>query len=105
MKYQPKRSSAKWLEGAPKAVLAVYDSGVRTIDRYTVLYGAPFWSPEMGRNVPYFAMSEYPRHPQGFGQHGEMPSDNRKALGKKIPFLALPKTCRDAVFADCEEDT
>ena len=101
MRYQPKKSTARWLEGAPAPVLACYDNGGRSIDRYTVLYGAPLWSPDMGRNVPYRAMSEYPRHPQGVGQWGEMPAYNRGALGRKIAFSALPVQCQNVVRQDC----
>jgi len=101
MKYQPKRSTAKWLEGAPKAVLACYDNGGKSIDRYTVLYGSPFWSEDMGRTIPYVAMNESPYHPQGVSQHGEMLSSDRNLLGKKIKFLDLPKECIKFVIADC----
>ena len=104
MKYQPKRSSARWLESAPPHVLACYDNGEKTIDRYCVLYGAPFWVPEMGRTVPYVAMSTAPFHPQGFGQHGEMRSIDRSVLGKKIRFLDLPADCRKLVEQDGQED-
>ena len=97
MRYQPKRSGARWLEGAPRPVLACYDSGPKTIDRYTVLYGAPFWSEEWGRTIPCFAMSAAPFHPQGFGQHGE--------LGRKIGFTDLPPDCQRAVRLDCEEES
>lgn len=104
MRYHPKRSSARWLEGAPAPVLACYDSGPnRGIDRYTVLYGAPFWTPDYGRDVPYVAMSGAPFHPQGICQHGEMPAYNRKSLGKKIRFLDLPPDCQEAVKGDCAE--
>ena len=105
MRYQPKRSSARWLEGAPRPVLACYDSGPKTIDRYTVLYGAPFWSDEWGRTIPYFAMSAAPFHPPGFGQHGEMRSIDRSVLGRKIRFTDLPPDCQRAVRLDCEEES
>lgn len=103
--YRPKRSSPRWLEGAPSPVLACYDSGPnKGYDRYTVLYGVPFWVPEMHRHIPYVAMSGAPFHPLGFCQHGEMPSYNRDALGKKIRFLDLPEDCRKAVHLDCAEE-
>lgn len=103
MIYQPKRSSARWLEDAPSFVLSCYDSGPnKGMDRYTVLYGAPFWSPEMGRNVPYFAASASPFHPQGFGQHGEMPSHNRSNCGRKIRWADLPEDVQRAVKQDLE---
>jgi len=59
----------------------------------------------MGREIPYLAMSALPFHPQGFGQHGEMPAWNRQALGRKIRFLDLPEDCRRAVEADCAEES
>lgn len=102
--YQPKRSSKRWLENAPAPVLACYDNGGASIDRYTVLYGAPIWTPDYGRDVPYVAMNAAPFHPQGFGQHGEMPSWNRAALGKKIRFLDLPANCRKLVEQDCSDE-
>ena len=104
MRYQPKRSSARWLEGAPSPVLACYDNGGASIDRYTVLYGAPLWVPEMKRDVPYVAMNAAPFHPQGFGQHGEMPSWNRKALGRKLRFADLPEDCKRLVIQDCSDE-
>ena len=101
MKYQPKRSAARWLKGAPAPAFACYDSGGKIIDRYTVLYGAPLWSPEMGLDVPFRAMNHAPFHPLGFGQWGEMPSHNRDALGRKIPFSELPPDCQKLVRQDC----
>lgn len=105
MRYQPKRSSQHWLKGAPKPVLAIYDTGPnKTYDRYTVVYGAPFWTPEWGREVPYLGMSEHPFHPLGFGQHGQMPSINRPKCGRKIKWSDLPPDCQRAVILDCAED-
>ena len=100
MAYQPKRSSPRWLEGAPRHALACYDHGGRSFDRFTILYGAPWWSPDMGRMVPYLGASEDPFHPQGFGQHGEMPANNRAALGHKVRWLDLPEKVRRAVEQD-----
>jgi hypothetical protein len=103
MKYQPKRSTARWLEGAPRPVLACYDNGGKTFDRYTIIYGAPLWEPNMGRTVPYRSMSEDPFHPQGFGQWGEMPAYNRDCLGRKVKFSDLPERVRACVEQDCRE--
>src|SRR6185312_10755629 len=96
-----KRSAARWLIGAPKPVLACYDNGGRSIDRYTVRYGEPLCDESMGRNVPYVAMNDAPFHPQGFGQHGEMPSYNRGVLGRKIRYADLPEDCQRLVTQDC----
>lgn len=43
MQYQPKRASKRWTESAPAYVLACYDNGGKTCDRYTVLFGKPIW--------------------------------------------------------------
>lgn len=99
MKYQPKRSRKQWSESAPKYVLACYDNGGKTCDRYTVLIGAPVWTPDYGRNVPYLGMSGAPSHPQGFSQWGEMPAHNRAACGKHVRWLDLPEHIRAHVVS------
>jgi hypothetical protein len=107
MTYRPKRSSARWLEGAPKALLAVYDSGDKTFDRYTALYGPPLWNEaDYGRTrmVPARFMSSNPSHPQGVGMFGEHPSHERASLGKKVRFLDLPEPVRRCIERDCSED-
>lgn len=104
MKYQPKRSAQRWLEGAPRALLAVYDNGGKTADRYTALYGAPFWDFETyGRNVPGRAMSENPFHPQGIGLYIEHPAHLRDSLGRKVRFCDLPNKVQQCIRQDCEE--
>jgi hypothetical protein len=79
--------------------IRVYDNGGKTYDRYTVVYMA-----EPERQAKLFAsigMSEYPFHPQGFGQHGTaMPG---KHLGRRILFTALPEDCQRLVNRDLEE--
>lgn len=66
---RPRRASARWLDGdCPAEVLAIFDNGGKTWDRYTVLY-----VPAPGSYyVPYLAASSEPFAPWGFGQHGEM---------------------------------
>lgn len=103
MRYQPKRSTKRWLDGAPKALLAVYDNGGKSADRYTALYGAPLWEPSMGSTVPARFMSEHPSHPQGIGMYGEHPSHERACLGKKVRFLDLPAPVRRCIERDCSE--
>lgn len=105
MRYQPKRSAAHWLEGAPAPVLACYDSGPnRGADRYTVLYGVPLWDESYGRDVPARAMSAAPFHPQGVGLFVQVPAHDRSSYGKKIRFADLPEDCRRCVEMDCRED-
>lgn len=105
MTYRPKRSSKRWLEGAPKALLAVYDNGGKSFDRYTALYGAPLWEPSMGRVVPFRGMSTHPSHPQGFGQWGEMDAGNRGVLGSKVRFCDLPPDVQRCIERDCSDET
>ena len=99
MKYQPKRSRAKFSEGAPAYVLACYDNDGKTCDRYTVLFGAPYWTPDMGRKVQFLGMSGAPTHPQGFSQWGELNAFDRSGCGKHIRWLDLPENIRAHVIA------
>ena len=99
MKYQPKRSRAKFSEGAPEYVLACYDNDGKTCDRYTVLFGAPYWTPDMGRKVQFLGMSGAPTHPQGFSQWGELNAFDRSGCGKHVRWLDLPENIRAHVIA------
>jgi hypothetical protein len=105
MYYQPKRSTARWLVDAPAPVLAVYDNGGKSADRYTVLYGAPLWDRKDGRMVPARFMSDNPYHPQGVGMFGEAPAHSRAFMGRKIRFDQLPARCQQCVIQDCMEET
>lgn len=100
--YRPRKSSARWLEGAPAAVLACYDNGGKSADRYTVLYGAPLWDETYGRDVPARAMSAHPTHPQGVGLFVQVPAWSRH-YGRKIRFQDLPPDCRALVVRDCTD--
>ena len=109
MRYQPRRSTARWLEGAPAPVLAVYDSGGRSADRYTVLYdysgmGAERAWYERERKAPARVMSAYPFHPQGIGLYVDCQVWDRAALGRKIRYADLPPDCRKCVENDCRQD-
>jgi len=101
--YRPRRSSKRWTESAPEYVLACYDNGGKTCDRYTVLFGGSQWEPELGRNVFYLGISGAPTHPQGFSQWGEMPAYNRAACGKHVRWLDLPEHIRQHVAARVQE--
>ena len=104
MKYQPKRSRAKFSEGAPAYVLACYDNDGKTCDRYTVLFGAPYWTPDMGRKVQFLGMSGAPTHPQGFSQWGELNAFDRSGCGKHVRWLDLPENIRAHVIARATSD-
>jgi hypothetical protein len=109
MKYQPKRSTARWLEGAPAPVLAVYDNGGRSADRYLVLYdysdmGAERAWYEKRREVPARAMSDAPFHPQGVGLYVEVPAWSRAQYGRKVRYADLPADCKRCVEQDCRAE-
>lgn len=102
--YRPKRSSKRWMEGAPEYVLAVYDFGPKTFDRWTVIFGGSLWDQGMGRSVQNLAMSDAPSHPQGFSLWGEMRSADRANCGKHIRWLDLPEHIRNHVVARATQE-
>ena len=86
--------------GIPRKI-RVYDNQGETVDRYTVVFTGNY----KGRNgCDYLGLSEHPRHPQGFGQHGwdqgiiDYPKYSH--LGKKIMFEQLPEDCKKVVIED-----
>lgn len=87
----------------PKGVLAIYDNGGRTADRYTVVY-----KPERSGAdyvFPVTDMSAYPFWPQGVCQHSELhfrPTSDSGTGQKLIAFEALPPNCQRAVMLDLE---
>jgi len=96
----------------PAGVVAIYDNGGKTADRYTVVY-APFYPATAGGDRPYFpyvGMSGEPFHPQGFCQHGETEDfrptgggwSGRSSCGKVIRFEDLPPDCQKVVLRDTE---
>lgn len=83
----------------PKGIKAVYDDG-KSWDRYAV-----YFSDRKGRRMdtfgskwPYVGMSEFPFHPQGFGQHGTGMLGRHN--GKRIAFEALPLDCQKLALRD-----
>jgi len=104
MSYRPRRTRAHYLVGAPKALLAVYDNGGKSADRYLALYGEPWWTPDMGHDIPARSMSAHPSHPQGIGISCDVKSYDRAAFGKLIAFRDLPPDVQRCIVADCTED-
>ncbi len=102
--YKPRRSRARWLEGAPKTLLAVYDNGGKTADRYTALYGEPIWIAKYQRPglLPCRSMSADPFHPQGVGMFGEC--ERGPHLGRKVRFADLPLAVQRCIEDDCSCD-
>lgn len=105
--YTPRRQSKKFLDGdCPKGVLAIFDNGGKTFDRYTVFY-APAWEYERQWFVGYRGMSEHPSSPQGFGIYGEMTrwemaDYRRRVYHQSCKWLDLPDDVKRVVRADCE---
>jgi len=101
----PKRTNKRWLEDAPEYVLACYDNGGETCDRYTVLIGGSLHDEDLNKtySVQYLGMSDAPTHPQGFSQWGEMPRGNGRACGKKVRWLDLPEHIRRHTVMRCTD--
>lgn len=84
-------------------ILAIYDNGGETFDRYTVVYDNE-WHIKTGHEedklYECLSMSENPTHPQGVGQHSSC--QNGDHLGKKITFEELPLKCKEVVNKELE---
>ena len=76
-------------------VVAIYDNGGKTTDRYTVYFNT---KDKRENWYPCLAMNNYPFDPQGFCQHssGLLGRHN----GKRIAFSELPLDCQKAVRQD-----
>ena len=74
-------------------IIAIYDNGGLTFDRFTVYYDEQERGLFSGRG-----MSEHPSHPQGFGQciSGLLGAHN----GALITFDDLPPDCQACVTND-----
>ncbi|ASR84246.1 hypothetical protein HWB24_gp09 [Rhodococcus phage Hiro] len=107
-KYAPRRAPKRFLdEDCPLEVLAIYDNGGKTWDRYTVIYndvshitGGNLW-------VWYRGMSENPMSPSGFGISGEMniwdlKAYRRRAYREYASWSSLPDEVKSCVQRDCE---
>jgi hypothetical protein len=106
--YRPRRASAKFLDAdCPKGVLAIFDNGGKTFDRYTVVYAdlikgygpGDWW-------IGYRGMSENPTDPQGFGIYDEMPARQmaeyrRRAYRESVKWSSLPDAVKKVVRRDC----
>lgn len=110
-RYRPRRTRAKYLEGAPEYVAEIRDSGPKFADRYTVIYTGKLWDESIPqyyrriggdpRTVNARAMSENPFHPQGVGLLIECVRGPH--LGKLIKWADLPEKCKQCVIQDGRE--
>jgi len=109
MKYTPRTQSKKFLDGdCPSGVLAIYDNGGTSFDRYTVFY-KPSEPVDYGYGwISYRGMSESPASAQGFGIYGEMKAYEAAAYRNRVyresaKWSSLPDAVKDCVRRDCEE--
>lgn len=74
-------------------IIAVYDNGGETVDRYTVYFNVNF--NVSGTLKECLGMSSNPSHPQGFSQFsgGQLGPHN----GKRTKFTDLPQHIQDHV--------
>ena len=85
----------------PDIVLAIYDDGGKTIDRYTIVYD------ESEKDSGFYSMvgsSGNPFHPQGFFQHTDgifQKGAKNSHLGKEIKWKDLPTPVQRAIIRDC----
>lgn len=100
MSYRPRRTTDA---DAPEYVLACYDNGGKTADRYTVLIGGTLTEPTVAaaRRVEFLGMSDAPTHPQGFSQWGECQAFDRKVHGRHIRWADFPAHIRSHIVARC----
>lgn len=111
MTYMPRTQSRKFRDAdCPKNVLAIYDNGGKTLDRYTVFYklekGAEKYDGAYWIN--YRGMSERPSSPQGFGISGEMKAHEVAAYRTRVyresaKWSELPEEVKECVRRDCKE--
>lgn len=107
--YAPRRQSAKFLDGdCPSGVLAIFDNGGKTFDRYTVIYREVITGSRGEPWLGYRGMSEHPFDPQGFGIYSEfsrwdMAAYRRAAYRESCKWSTLPDDVKRAVRADCKE--
>ena len=80
----------------PPGLLAIYDNGGATIDRYTVVFTPyNFFG---GLRFPTLTMSANPTHPQGVGLRGESTRRPTRSPGERVIGLDdLPDDCRRIV--------
>jgi len=94
-----KRTTKKPKLKVPSDILNVYDSGDKTIDRYTVVLKKD--NPHDQYNMA-LGLSAKPSHPQGFSQFTEASDGDH--LGKNIKFHDLPVNVQKHVIERLSEN-
>jgi hypothetical protein len=109
MSYMPRTQSKKFLDGdCPAGVLAIYDNGGKTWDRYTVFYKPTAPLKDRGEYIGYRGMSEDPYSPSGFGIYGELKAWEVAAYRSRVyhhsaKWSDLPEQVKKSVRQDCED--
>lgn len=105
-KYTPRTQSKRWLDGdCPAQVLALYDNGGKSADRYTVLYRRVIYDAQGRPWIGGRGMNSEPMHPQGIGMYFESPAHEIAAWRsreKPTKWTDLPETVRACIRADCK---
>ena len=106
-KYTPRTQSKKFLDGdCPAGVLAIYDSGTKDFDRYTVFYKPSEPVDYAYGWIGYRGMSESPASAQGFGIYAEMKAYEVARYRASVyrhscKWSDLPAAVQDCVRRDC----
>lgn len=107
MTYKPRTQSKKFLDGdCPSGVLAIYDNGGKTFDRYTVFYKPEDATSFADTWIGHRDMSAHPSSPGGYGIYGEMEAYNVAAYRngnyrESATWSSLPDDVKEAVRYDC----
>ena len=94
---QPQLPEAAGPPPAAPRWVRIYDNGGKSFDRYFVVFTGNYRR-NTGGQVIGLGMSEYPFHPQGFGQHSysdrAFDRPRSRHLGRRIPWAKLPYDCQ-----------
>lgn len=91
----PRRSAARFLKDAPADVVAIYDNGGKSRDRFSILTRS--WHNAHARLVECLGLSENPSSPLGFSQF--CGATRGPHLGRKIAWNDLPENVRKHAHA------
>lgn len=102
---QPRKAPAKYLEGAPPYLLAIYDQGEKVGDRYTALFGWPLWNEKHPHTIQYLGFNAVPTSPNmGISMWGELKThSDRTGLGKLIAWVDLPEDLQRHIIVRANE--
>lgn len=109
MTYRPRPQARRYRDGdCPACVLALYDNGGVSADRYTVIYRGVITAPDGSKWLGLRAMNSQPQHPQGIGLYAEYRVHEITAFRERsrrhaIRWTYLPQAVRDCITADAVE--